>query len=128
MYSKDQQRCLGLLDGGRWVEGPDFYRVRLGNFRTRMSELVKMHGSKDKPLPDGSYRFESRWRTHTNPDGSTTTAKDWRDTSGDAEIKDGIRTRHIRALEDAGVPAHPLTIDSAVEAEFASAIDPWGDE
>lgn len=105
----DTEKVLEILSDGRWHGANEFYGSYLPNFRSRISELRRR-------FPD---RFVPRRRTHTNLDGSTTTANDWRDTSFDGAIRAAIRERH----EATGL--FGAMVESAIEAEFESYIDPW---
>lgn len=121
----DTERVMAILADGRWHSCNEFCGRLLPNFRSRISELVKIHGSEDKPLPDGSYRFEWRWRTHKNNSGSTSTSKDWRINDHDTSMREEIAERHASRIEASGLVVPPAAILEAVEAEFMTLIDPF---
>lgn len=95
------ERCLAILADGRWHAANEFYGAHLPNFRSRMSELGKEFGLRDKPLPDESWRFETRRHTYTGRDGESITANDWRDNTRDGEILSNLYAQ-LSAIREKG--------------------------
>jgi hypothetical protein len=75
----NRERLQLLLADGEWhgIEEIDEVAGRQSG-RTRMSELVKLHGSKHKPLPDGSWLYERRFRIRHEGKVYQYNATDWR--------------------------------------------------
>ena len=80
MRQPRQLEALLAAHPGEWV-GIETMSAYAGqqSARTRMSELVKLHGAAHKPLPDGTWRYERRYRVRHAGTDRAYSGTDWRD-------------------------------------------------
>lgn len=143
MKQTNREKARDLLADGRWHSIEELDSVAgMQSARTRMSELVREFGATHKPLPDGSARYERRFRTRHAGTDREYSATDWRDRSCDDAMLDDFRWQASVARECEGRVARfragtwsttillshlrDITDGDAAAIVFARYIDPWG--